>query len=73
MYSQAVVAETRKASRRQVHVDVPRFPANIGGASTSYALSDPDPLPSNALNHAEHDRQASLEFLHLLVMGAGGD
>jgi len=73
MYSQTVVTEKREASLRQVHVDVPRFPANIGGVPTSYVLSHPDPLPSDALNHAERDRQASLEFLHQLVMGAQSD
>ena len=73
MYSQAVVTETRGASSRQVYADVPRFPADTGGARTSCVLSDPDPLTSDALNHAERDRQASLEFLHRLVMGAEGD
>lgn len=73
MYSQAVVAETRKANRREVQAYAPRFLADIGGAPTSCVPNCSDPLPADALNHAEHDRQASLEFLHLLVMGAGGD
>ena len=73
MHSSTVASKTLEVRRQQVRVDVPRFPVDIRGASIPFALNCSDPLPSKALNRAERDRQASLDFLHRLVMGAEGD
>lgn len=73
MYSQATATKTREASRQHVNADVLRFSADIGRDPTSSAVNRTEPLPPTASNRTERDRQASLEFLHRLVMGADGD
>jgi hypothetical protein len=46
-------------------------PYPIPGArrTTLCVVNRPDPIPEPDAAVAEHDRQASLEFLHRLVMG----
>lgn len=73
MYSQTTAINTRDVGGLSVQEYAGSLYADIPGARTLCVVDCSDTFQSKTVDRAERDRQASLELLHHLVMGAEGD